>query len=189
MLKIVIIVILIAVLSGVIVIEVNKPDSSELGAVTKDQNNSESIDLGLSTENSAAKDARVSGIDAKSILDLSGQSLSKVPGYVFDRTDLQELNLANNNLEGALPAEIRHLQNLRVLNLSNNAFTGVPAEIGQLGKLEILNLSNNQLTGLPHELGNLSSLKILDLRGNNYSLQDLNTIKENLPVSVVIEVD
>lgn len=119
-------------------------------------------------------------------LDLSNKGLSKVPGYVFDRTALVGLNVSNNKLDGALQSQVGQLKNLKVLNLSNNEFTGVPAEIGQLKNLEILNLSNNKLTGLPNELGNLSNLKLLDLSGNNYSEADLSGIRAKLPASVVI---
>lgn len=130
-----------------------------------------------------------SKVHSNVVLDLSGQGLSKAPTYIFDRDDLEELNLSNNNLTGALQAEVRHLINLKVLNLSNNQFTGVPAEIGQLKNLEILDLSNNNLTGLPYELGNLSNLKVLNLKGNNYSVSDLNIIKANLSSGVIIQVD
>ncbi len=114
-------------------------------------------------------------------LNLSNQNLEKLPEYVLSRTNLEELNISNNKLSGALPAEIRHLQNLKVLNASNNNMTGVPAEVGQLRNLEVLDLSNNQLTGLPYELGNLGNLKILNLSGNDYAQQDLEVIKEGLP--------
>lgn len=120
-------------------------------------------------------------------LDLSGQNLTKSPDYIFNQTGLDELNLSNNKIDGSLQAEIRNLQNLKVLNLSNNNFTGVPAEIGQLKNLEILDLSNNFITGLPYELGNLSKLKSLNLSGNNYSEIDLAEIKQKLPASVVIK--
>ncbi len=122
-------------------------------------------------------------------LDLSEQGLTKVPEYVFGRTDLQSLDLSNNNLTGALQAEVRHLQKLKALDLSGNKFTGVPAEVGQLKNLETLDLSNNLLTGLPYELGNLSNLKILDLSGNHYSEADLTVIKKTLPASVTIKTD
>jgi len=122
-------------------------------------------------------------------LDLSSQGLTKVPTYVFERTDLESLNLSHNTLTGALPGEIRHLQNLKTLDLSNNKFTEVPAEIGQLKNLELLNLSNNLLTGLPYEIGNLSRLKVLNISGNTYSETDLSVIKKLLPVSVIITTD
>jgi leucine-rich repeat protein SHOC2 len=120
---------------------------------------------------------------------LSGQNLTKTPSYVFVKYDTEELDLSNNNLSGALQAEIRNLTRLKVLDLSNNDFTGLPAEIGQLKNLEVLDISNNQITGLPHELGNLQKLKLLDLSGNNYSKQDLEKIKETLPSSAVIKTE
>lgn len=119
-------------------------------------------------------------------LDLSGQGLDNLPSYVLTMTSLQELNISNNNITGALPAEIRQLNTLRVLNASNNDMTGVPAEVGQLDKLEILDLSNNKLTGLPYELGNLKNLKKLDLSGNDYAKQDLDIIRQSLPSDVEI---
>ena len=119
-------------------------------------------------------------------IDLSNQNLSSVPIGIFDRTNSTELDVSGNHLSGSLQAEVRHLANLRVLDLSDNNFTGVPAEIGQLSKLEILNLSGNPVTGLPLELGNLKNLRVLDLRNTEYSAFDLDIIRENLPSSVTI---
>lgn len=128
-------------------------------------------------------------VTSSNVLDLSGRRLTTIPSYIFDKTNTQELNLSDNRLDGALQAEIRHLQKLRILNLSSNQFTAVPAEVGQLKNLEILDLSNNQITGLPNELGNLSNLKVLNLKGNDYSSVDLNIIKQGLPASTVIQLD
>ncbi len=119
-------------------------------------------------------------------LDLSNKGIDKLPPYVLDNTSLEELDISANKLTGALPAEIRRLKNLKVLDASDNKMTGVPAEIGQLEKLEVLDLSNNQLTGLPYEMGNLKSLKTLDLSGNDYATQDLEIIKQGLPADVKI---
>ncbi len=122
-------------------------------------------------------------------LNSSNRGLVSVPADTFAQTGLTELDLSHNKLTGALQAEIRNLKNLKVLNLSNNQFTGVPAEIGQLSMLEVLDLSNNQLTGLPNELGNLSNLKRLILTGNEYSKTDLAVIQKKLPATTVITVD
>lgn len=119
-------------------------------------------------------------------LDLSAQQLQKIPDSVFNNTALQQLNISDNQISGAIQAEIRHLKNLRVLNASGNNMTGLPAEIGQLQNLEILDLSDNQLTGLPYELGNLQNLNVLNISGNNYSEQDLDIIIQKLPKDVNI---
>lgn len=122
----------------------------------------------------------------KNVLNLSSQKLTKVPDSVFNQTNLEELNVSNNQLTGALQSQIGQLKNLKILNASNNQMTGVPAEIGQLQNLQVLDLSNNQLTGLPNELANLKKLQVLNLKGNNYSTQDLEVIKRGLPANVNI---
>ncbi|MEK7134215.1 MAG: leucine-rich repeat domain-containing protein [Patescibacteria group bacterium] len=119
-------------------------------------------------------------------LDLSRQNLEKVPSDVFKKTNLESLDLSNNNLTGAIPGEIRFLKNLRVLDLSANDMTGLPAELGQLSNLEVLDVSNNSLTGLPLELGNLTQLKTLNLSGNDYSEHDFGIIKQKLTNTNII---
>lgn len=122
-------------------------------------------------------------------IDLSNRGLAEVPPYIFSQTDTEILDLSGNRFSGALQAEIRHMQKLRVLDLSNNNFTGVPAEIGQLTELEVLNLSHNPLTGLPYEIGNLQDLRLLDLRGTDYAKQDLTVIQQNLSPATEVKTD
>ena len=59
----------------------------------------------------------------------------------------------------ALPAEVRRLSALRLLDLCNNKLMNLPAEIEQLASLMQLDLVCNQLTSLPAEIGQLTSLK------------------------------
>lgn len=153
----------------------NESTDSKTGDVIQDTEEAE-----ISSQTSTQKEQT---------LDLSGQGLTRVPDSVFARSNLEVLDVSQNNLDGSLQAEVRHLQNLRTLDLSNNNFTGVPAEVGQLSKLEILDLSNNPITGLPHEIGNLKNLRILDLRGTNYSEQDIAIIRQGLQSGVEIRVD
>lgn len=119
-------------------------------------------------------------------LNRSGHGLTDMPKDILSMTQLQQLDLSNNALTGALPAEIRNLQNLEVLILNNNNMTGLPAELGQLTKLRVLNVADNQLTGIPNELGNLQQLDILNLSGNNISTQDLEAIRSKLPTTTQI---
>ena len=127
-------------------------------------------------------------VSTDKVLDLSGKSLTSVPSYVFNQTNLEELNVSHNSITGAIQSQIGQLKNLKILNASYNKMTGVPAEVGQLQNLEVLDLSYNSLTGLPNELGNLKNLKTLNLTGNSYSVQDLNGIRSKLPLTVNIIV-
>lgn len=120
-------------------------------------------------------------------LDLSNNNLKTLPAEIGELTELEELYLNDNNLEGSLVAEIRKMPNLRILDASNNNMTGIPAEIGQLKKLEALNYSSNNLDTMPNEIENLKdNLKTLDLSGNRYSLEMIGEIKIKLPSTEII---
>ena len=85
------------------------------------------------------------------------------------------LDASSNNLEGAIPAEIAHLTELKSLNLMGNRLSGsVPPELGRLIELNALNLMGNRLSGsIPPELGGLIELKVLNL--------SINPIFGNIP--------
>lgn len=181
MIKILIAGAVVIILGALVVSSVSKNEpkaEEELSAEKVNLNEDETIMVSTMTETKE-----------EDILNLSDQGLTIVPNDIFNQTNLKELNLSNNQLGGALPAEVRNLSQLLVLNLSNNNFTGLPAEVGQLSELQVLDLSNNNLTGLPYELGNLKNLQRLDLRGNDYSKQDLEVIKQGFVDDVVILVD
>jgi len=160
---------------------------SETSKTTSDKPSAESS-ASEDVTNEPKEEVETPAVSSSRKLDLSGQGLNKLPESVLNQKDLEELNISDNNLEGALPAEIRHLSNLKVLLAGDNNMTGVPAEIGQLSKLEILDLSNNELTGLPNELGNLKNLRLLILTGNDYSEHDLDIIKNSLRSDVEIRL-
>jgi len=94
----------------------------------------------------------------------------------------------HNLLEGALPAEIRKMPRLRILNASNNHLTGIPAEIGQLNLLRELNFQNNRLDTYPLELGNLQSLETFNISGNLYSQESLQALRNLLPDTKFIDL-
>ena len=135
------------------------------------------------------EDKKFGSVEGGVTQDLRNQGLTTVSKNIFNRKETENLLLSGNKFTGALPAEVRHLQKLRVLDLSNNDFTGVPAEVGQLQALEVLDLSGNPITGLPLEIGALQSLKILDVRDTNYSEYDLGIIQSALPTSVEILIN
>ena len=79
-----------------------------------------------------------------------------------------KLELYENPLTGALPAELGRLTQLQRLELFHHQLTGgIPPELSQLTQLQYLDLSENQLTGaIPGELGQLTRLQGLRLRTN-----------------------
>lgn len=122
---------------------------------------------------------------ADSISEAGTVKIEIYPGISF-APNVVQVEIPGQNLDGSLKAEIRKLSDVRMLDISNNSFTGLPAEIGQLSKLRTLNVSNNALTGLPREIGQLQNLELLDVSGNNYSEEDLAAIEAQLPATTQI---
>ena len=101
------------------------------------------------------------------------QDIATWNGITLDASgkDIERISLANNNLNGTLPASIGNLLVLNELYLKTNQINGtIPTEIGQLENLQYLYLDANQLTGnIPSELGQLNKLIKLYLSQNQFS--------------------
>jgi hypothetical protein len=84
------------------------------------------------------------------------------------RSTIRVLDLSNNNFTGEIPKVIGKLKALQQLNLSHNSLTGhIQSSLGILTNLESLDLSSNFLTGrIPMQLGGLTFLAILNLSHN-----------------------
>ncbi len=87
-----------------------------------------------------------------------------VSGYVI------ELQLASNNLVGAIPAEIGALTGMKRFSFKNNSITSIPPEIDNMTELFSFNLSNNPITSLPDEVSNLINLETVEISNTNISL-------------------
>ncbi|CAN6670196.1 Ccr4p-Not complex 3'-5'-exoribonuclease subunit Ccr4 [Trichomonascus vanleenenianus] len=98
-------------------------------------------------------------------IDLSGQGLGCITPKLFNYMFLQKLYLNHNKLV-QVPASIRKLSQLKVLDLSDNQLTTLPAELGLLFTLRYLFLFDNKLTSLPSEFGYLFQLELLGIEGN-----------------------
>uniref|UniRef100_A0A0D9YMJ0 Leucine-rich repeat-containing N-terminal plant-type domain-containing protein n=1 Tax=Oryza glumipatula TaxID=40148 RepID=A0A0D9YMJ0_9ORYZ len=79
------------------------------------------------------------------------------------------LNLANNELTGAIPSEVGQLKSLTLLNLSFNSLSGqIPQQLFDLTNLQVVDLSNNHLSGsIPPGLNNLHFLTTFDASNND----------------------
>lgn len=104
--------------------------------------------------------------------DKAGWSTTNTPcswyGVTCQAGHISQLNLSDNNLAGALPAQLADLGQLRVLDLKRNTLTGpVPVGLAGLAQLQTLDLSENSLDGtVPSQLGSLSALQSLNLSNN-----------------------
>ncbi|XP_057542010.1 leucine-rich repeat protein 1-like [Amaranthus tricolor] len=79
--------------------------------------------------------------------DLTG----KIPPEFGNLTSLVSLDLYKNHFSGPIPHSLGNLKSLRYMRLNSNALTGdLPAQILELilwGHLQVLNVSDNSMTG------------------------------------------
>jgi len=123
--------------------------------------------------------------DAMRVLALDGNRFSKAPDEWIDAegsrlsTNLRELGLSENKLEGEFPLMLARLPELRVLDISDNGFSGpLPAEENMFMKTWMIRLANNSFSGpIPDEWESVGivtgtaletgRLPVVDLRNNN----------------------
>jgi hypothetical protein len=91
---------------------------------------------------------------------------------------VQGIALANNDLVGRIPSEIRGLPSLQGLSLESNSLTStIPVTLGQLSSLTSLDLSTNFLNGtIPTTINGATSLEVLSL--------SMNQISGSIPITV-----
>ena len=90
-------------------------------------------------------------------LNLSSTNLQELPDNISSLTNLQKLNLSNNNNLRIFPDVIRYLSNIRVLDIGNTNITTLPDIFGDLNNLRLLRIPNiimeNGLPGSIYEIG------------------------------------
>ncbi|KAK8272635.1 hypothetical protein V6Z11_D11G346500 [Gossypium hirsutum] len=112
------------------------------------------------------------------VLDLSFNSFSSVPKWIFSLHGLVSIDLSNNYLEGPIPAYFGNISFLEVLDLSRNDLnSSIPNSLYSLNRLQFLSLGHNQLQGtISSAIGNLSSVTQLDL--------SVNQLNGQIPLSI-----
>ncbi|KAF3425373.1 hypothetical protein E2986_07775 [Frieseomelitta varia] len=93
------------------------------------------------------------------------RTLNNIPSSLETLTNLQELDLSQNNLP-RVPDALYSLLNLRRLNLSDNQITELSTAIELWTKLETLNICRNKLTTIPASLCKIVTLRRLYLNDN-----------------------
>ncbi|KAK9664637.1 hypothetical protein RND81_14G057400 [Saponaria officinalis] len=109
-------------------------------------------------------------ISQEDILEAS-MSLSRLPSFLGQFTNLNYLYLSYNDLRGSVPASFVNLSSLKYLDLAYNNLSGlIPDFIGQSTDIEYIDISSNSLQGTVFGIGNLSKLLYLDMSYNNLNL-------------------
>ncbi|OVA07892.1 Protein kinase domain [Macleaya cordata] len=113
------------------------------------------IEVWGSTKNGSASSVS----DCCNLFGVSCDSSSRVVG----------LELGKRSLRGNILEPLADLDQLKILNLSQNFLNGtLPSKLFQLQKLQILDLSFNQFTGsVPVEI-DLPSIRFFDVSGNSF---------------------
>ena len=102
-------------------------------------------------------------------LDLPDEGLTgAIPAELSRLARLERLVLRRNQLTGAIPASLGNLVRLEEMSLWGNRLSGpIPTSLGKLPNLKELYLSQNRLTGpIPVSLGSLANLRELSLWRN-----------------------
>ncbi|MGB6942175.1 MAG: leucine-rich repeat domain-containing protein [Bryobacteraceae bacterium] len=121
----------------------------------------------LPIESCLCPDCLTKALSSKN-LSLWKKHLGHVPEWVWQRTGLETLVLADNDLP-ELSDQIGSLKNLRMLDLGHNRLTSVPDALATLdGLTDFLYLHDNQLTSLPQSLAALTKLRYLNISGNSF---------------------
>jgi len=109
----------------------------------------------------------LSGLQRLEIANLRHNRLAVMP-QLKSCVELKELYVGNNLLSDITLEDIKHIPNVKTLELRDNKIAIIPNELILLQALERLDLANNNLTTLPHSLGMLPNLKSLPLEGNPF---------------------
>uniref|UniRef100_A0A8C6SIY4 Leucine rich repeat containing 8 VRAC subunit C n=1 Tax=Neogobius melanostomus TaxID=47308 RepID=A0A8C6SIY4_9GOBI len=102
------------------------------------------------------------------VLEIVRCDLERIPHAIFSLTNLQELDLKENNLRSIEEIiSFQHLRKLTCLKLWYNSIMYIPEHIKKLSSLERLNFSHNKIEILPSHLFLCNKLRYLDLSNND----------------------
>ncbi|CAN1813391.1 Receptor-like protein 7 [Linum perenne] len=113
-----------------------------------------------------------------------------IPTSICNLDNLEVVDFSNNNLNGTIPSCLsKDLNHLSVLDLGGNMLSGkIPDTFQASCALQTLDLSNNQLEGrIPKSLENCTKLEVLDVGNNKISdvFPCIQGIKSSLRVLIL----
>jgi Leucine-rich repeat (LRR) protein len=103
-----------------------------------------------------------------------------VPAIIGNFTELQVLDLHDNNISSTFPVAITRLTNLVSLNLGSNQFVGFVPDLRGLSRLKTLSLYENLLKGPLDTLLQLPALETIEMRNNPINSELPQTISKSL---------
>ena len=111
-------------------------------------------------------------LDKLESLSLIRNNLVTLHGELMSMHSLRSLVFRHNNINNnGLPSELFKLEELSVLDLSDNQLKNVPTDLEKCKGLLVLNLSKNSIELIPNQLFvNLTDLLHLDLSYNNLGI-------------------
>lgn len=116
------------------------------------------------------------------MLDLHGNLLGRLPMGLRQLAYLKTLNLSKNKLSNDCFHTLTHVETLNELRLADNDLQGVlPSDICKLKNLQILDVHNNKINELPDGLQDLLHLRILNVAGNQLRSAPMESLS-NLPL-------
>ena len=101
-------------------------------------------------------------------LDLSHNIIGKISKKVTNLQNLKILNLSDNYIS-VLPYFLKDIKHLEELHLNNNKIELIPSSIQFFTSLKILNLSQNIIERLPMEIGLMNKLESLLIDKNEFT--------------------
>ncbi|KAI9083521.1 hypothetical protein K1719_034463 [Acacia pycnantha] len=148
----------------------NSGDSGFNNLLTSSSEVTKNVTCNCTFQNGAV--CHVTHIQLKS-LNIAGE----IPSEFGNLTQLIQLDLTRNYLNGTIPTVFTGVPLVNLSLLGNRISGPIPAELGEIATLQELVLEDNQLGGpLPQSLGNLRNLWRLLLSANNFT----GTIPETL---------
>ncbi|KAK9664504.1 hypothetical protein RND81_14G047100 [Saponaria officinalis] len=137
--------------------------------------NLETLDLSHNRFSGLLPTLFIKSISSLNYLDFSHNELhGPISGDFLSCPSLRYFSVAGNALDGPIPSSLSNCRVLSGLNLSNNQLSGNPFDknvgLWSLNRLRLLDLSNNVFSGdIPKGIYTLHNLKELYLQNNRFS--------------------
>lgn len=122
----------------------------------------------------------ISGMDCDYGPDPHCWMIASLPAAIGNLKELISISLTLNSIK-TIPREITELQNLRTIDLTDNAGLYNIDNIVNIKGLEYLYLYGCGLKQMPANIGELVNLKDLGLTGNHFDKPEQTRIKKALP--------